>query len=89
MNGLQYWFDGDKANLPTLKTNFQTIFQKTDADGKNIVFEKIWANNLLRRSIWNDIPINPNDDDKETYKSRFETLILSTSNSFYSFIKVK
>ncbi len=89
MNGLQYWFDGDKADLPTLKTNFQTIFQKTDANGDNIVFEKIWANANLRTSLFGNIQPVDLPAQKPLKLQIFQGWVTMIDNKIFNFIKIK
>lgn len=86
MSGLQYWFDADKADLASLKTKFQTIFQKTDANGDNIVFEKIWTNTPLKVNLF---PINNTEALKPQAFIEYNNMVNTKDSKLFKIIKVK
>nr|MCU0326929.1 hypothetical protein [Spirosomataceae bacterium] len=92
MSKLRYYFDARKgATEAYAKSAFkQMMYNGTDLTSNGAkVFDAVWGNTTLRGNIWNDIPANPDDDDKNSYKGKFKDIVSSTSNSFYNFIKVK
>ena len=94
MDNLQYWFEGikitgstDAEKLTALKSKFQEVFRKTNSKGDNIVFEKIWGNQLgLRNQIF---PINNTEVLKPLALKEFIQMVNGANLKLFNFIKVK
>lgn len=90
MDGLSYWFDAGKITgstdadkLSALKTKFQEVFRKTDSNGNNIVFEKIWNSpNFNRSSLFGNL-------NKADAVGEYSRLVNTIDNSLFKFLKVK
>jgi hypothetical protein len=55
---------------------------------ENELFEVIWNNNALSKSLFgSDIDLN-NSQDKVDSKNEFKTYVITLSDNFYKFIKV-
>ena len=94
MVNLNYIFNSSKMSTETIaKEAVQALlFDKTSnlsKDKGNELFEVIWGNNTLSKSLFgNNIDFN-SPQDKIDSKIRFVDLIKSTTSNFYKFIEVK
>lgn len=98
MDGLEYWFDERKitgAGETQKKTKVKEEFRKMMLTGNTLtqrgddVFNAIWENSNLARSIFGpDIDVNLPNDKIDSY-DEFKVLLLDVNNSFYNFILVK
>nr|WP_294926184.1 hypothetical protein [uncultured Flavobacterium sp.] len=89
MDKIEYWFDKKKLNNNSDPTLVKEKFQEMMHNGTTLttkgeaVFNAIWGNNALKLNLFE----NRLESAARLY---FQNTILNdTSNSFYSFIKVK
>ncbi len=81
---LNYVFDIRKLTPVQAKEKMQE-YMKSNA---NAIFEEIWTNDNLRKSIWKDLTTPPTPDEKASSYSGFLNMIKNTNLSFFNFVTV-
>lgn len=80
----------DAEKLANLKAKFQTIFRKTDTQGRNIVFEKIWSNtNGLKENLFVRPPLSSQEEWKALAQQDFTDYVNTYDNKIFTFLKIK
>lgn len=91
LDGLEYWFEGRKASEIQAKQKFQEMMYQNNAltQQGTEVFNVIWANGSLRRSLFVQPPGSTLPQWESIARNDFTSLIANLDDKFFRFINDK